>query len=141
MANQYPNFRYSGPFKSPEQLPALYGQIDLVALFYPEEGEADHFFKVKSLCNANRFYEACYFKKPIVSFSFCEGGKNVLKYDIGLALNGYNQDDALTLISGIKKGDIKLWQDNLLCLPKEVYTFTSEGEQLNSIITNLVKNK
>ena len=131
--------KYLGPFKSPDDLNLIYQQVDLIALFYPDKTTANHFFLIKSVCNANRFYEACYFRKPLISFSFCEDGKRVKEYSIGLALDTYNIESNIEIINKeINKENLLIWNRNLMNLEEDIYYFGKEKEIIKNKITEIL---
>jgi hypothetical protein len=131
--------KYLGPFKSPDDLNLIYQQVDLIALFYPDKTTAKHFFLIKSVCNANRFYEACYFRKPLISFSFCEDGKRVKEYSIGLALDTYHIDSNIEIINKeINKENLLIWNRNLMNLEEDIYYFGKEKEIIKNKITEIL---
>jgi hypothetical protein len=117
----------------------LYQQVDIIALFYPEKNTYNHWFKIRSVCNTNRFHEACFFRKPIISFSFCEDGKRVKEYDIGLVLNTYEIETNLKLLNEILgKEKLRTWNKNLVNLNKNVYYFGKEKEIIKNKITEIL---
>ena len=61
---------FAGEYRSPQDLPAIYGGVDMVWSCYPEIREEDYNFKWG---RPNRFYEGCYFKKPF----FCQKRQHV----------------------------------------------------------------
>lgn len=133
------NFDYYGPFKSPDDLLDLYSQIDCMAIFYPEPTSDSSWFAAKKICRSNRFYESCFFKKPILTFSFNEDGKEVDKYQIGYTLDSYNlQKNVEILNQKLTKKKLSEWVANLKELDPKVYTLQNEHEILKNKLNNLL---
>jgi succinoglycan biosynthesis protein ExoL len=131
--------KYLGPFKSPEDLNMLFQQVDVIALFYPETNTPAHWFTMRSVCNTNRFYEACYFRKPIISFSFCEDGKRVQDYSIGMVLDSYNIELNVELLQNeLTEEKIAFWNKNLMNLTEDLYYFGKEKEIMKNKITEIL---
>jgi succinoglycan biosynthesis protein ExoL len=134
-----PGMKYLGPFKSPDDLNMLFQQVDVIALFYPETNTPEHWFTMRSVCNTNRFYEACYFRKPIISFSFCEDGKRVQEYSVGMVLDSYNIELNVELLyKELTEEKIAFWNKNLMNLNKDLYYFGKEKEIMKNKITEIL---
>ena len=80
----FANVEYRGEYKSPDDLPRLFNSVDLIWAVYPEIGPADWNLK---WARTNRFYESCYFKKPIISRNGCKDAAEVRRLNIGLTQN------------------------------------------------------
>jgi succinoglycan biosynthesis protein ExoL len=129
------NLKYLGPFKSPDDLPCLYNQIDLVWACYP--------FPEKKSWNwrwarTNRYYECCYFKKPMIVLEESGDADDVRMYDIGKII--YNDDvrHIVKQINEITINDIIKWESNMKKLRKDIYLYTDEGDRLKKIIKELL---
>lgn len=139
ICSKTPGMKYLGPFKSPEDLNMLFRKVDVIALFYPETNSPEHWITMRSICNTNRFYEACYFRKPIVSFSFCEDGKRVQEYSIGMVLDSYNIELNIELLQDeLTKEKIAYWCKNLMNLNEDLYYFGKEKEIMKNKLTEIL---
>jgi succinoglycan biosynthesis protein ExoL len=135
-----PGMIYLGPFKSPADLNGLFQEVDVIALFYPETKIPEHWFNIRSVCNTNRYYEACYFRKPIISFSFCEDGKRVKENSIGMVFDTYNIDSNVEILnSQLTKERIVFWHENLLHLKEDIYCFNKEKEIMKNKINEILR--
>lgn len=135
-----PGMKYLGPFKSPADLNGLFQHVDVIALFYPETKIPEHWFNIRSVCNTNRFYEACYFRKPIISFSFCEDGKRVKENSIGMVFDTYNIDTNVEILnSQLTMERIVYWHENLLHLKEDIYCFSNEKEIMKNKINEILR--
>lgn len=135
------NFTYYGPYKSPDELNNIYSDIDLIVIFYPEPTDNIDWFNAKRICRSNRFYEACYFKKPIIAFSFTEDGKQVISNDIGFTLDSYDIKSNIEIIkSSLTQENMALWKYNMLSLNRSVYCLSDESTQLRNSISKIIES-
>lgn len=135
-------FHYLGPFQSPGDLNNLYKKVDIIAVFYPEHPVSRNWFNASKICRSNRFYEACYFEKPMLAFSFSEDGKEVFNLDIGHTYTTYNISECVTLTNkDLNYSNLARWTKNLSLLPKDIYTFQNEHLKLGEELKTIIKNK
>lgn len=129
------NMFYEGPYVSPDQLPEIYDKVDMIWACYPHrESERGNWQWAKTV----RFYEACYFKKPLIVQSGTEDSRLVEKYDLGLTIDmGDDSCRVKELMEGIKAEDLERWKENLDKLPPEVYLHTDEHATLARELINL----
>lgn len=122
-----PYITYGGPYVAPDDLPALYGQIDMVWACYPYQGDI-----IGNYCWArtNRFYEACYFRKPMFAQAGTEDGRVVKAFGLGICLDLSNVETAVERIRQITSLELNQWQSNVSHISKDCYTITNEHEQL-----------
>jgi len=126
-AKETPNMEYGGPYVSPDDLPGIYEQVDLIWACYTYQGS-----KIGNWCWArtNRFYESCFMKKPMLTQLGSEDGRVVEKLDLGMCVDLGVVEKTVTQVLNITKGDLDRWQENLAKLPEEVYMYTNEHEIL-----------
>lgn len=131
-----------GPYKSPDDLPELYDQIDVMLTFYPDFNSTKEWFDAKRICRSNRFYESCMFKKPLLAFSFTDDGKEVEKLGIGLTLDNYDLNYSVEKISSeINFGNIQKWKRNIVKIPKNVFQLSDEKEKLAIKLKGIINKK
>ena len=131
-------FSYSGPYRSPKDLQKIYKNIDLIALFYPEDSNDINWTKVRKICRTNRFYEACFFKKPLLAFSYSEDGRNIKKLNIGCTFSNNNLNEVIEKVNqDITHDQIIKWIKNMEKLPPNFYKFQNEASELKSIIDQI----
>ncbi len=126
-----PNVEYRGAYSSPEDLPELYGSVDMVLACYSPE---------IPFCwaQSNRYYQSCLFRKPMIARA-CTGDANeVNRHQIGLVIKDDNIEKAVNSIRAVTIEKLKLWQTNLAALSPAVSTHTNEGELLGSQLKKLV---
>lgn len=129
------NMRYFGEYKSPSDLPTLYNQVDMVWACYPVIGENDWNLKWG---RPNRFFESCFYKKP----TFCRLGahfaNDVDKLNIGKVITTYKLDEVIDEIESVNLELYQEWQRNIGDLPKSVFMYDSETQQLASAIKRII---
>ncbi len=131
-----PGFRYTGQFKSPQDLPALYGGVDVTWACYPPIGPSDwnlHWAR------PNRFYESCLFCVPLISRAGSCDAVDVANYKIGHVVDSIAvQDAADDLAKNLTSDNIAKWKENMRTVPVRVYQYTTEFDDLASAMKKLV---
>ena len=118
---------YRGPYVSPEDLPRMYGQVDIVWACYPYQGtEAGNWRWART----NRFYEACLFHRPMFAQVGTEDGRVVEALELGRCLDLSDVSGTVAAILGVSDQDLVRWRQNIGRLPKETYVYTDEHAQL-----------
>ncbi|MCE2874128.1 MAG: hypothetical protein LW625_00600 [Planctomycetaceae bacterium] len=132
------NVEYLGTYRSPEDLPRLYGSVDIVWACYPGPEVTDPAWRwALSVCRSNRFYESCFFQRPLVSMAESGDGAEVRRMDVGLLLTDQSEEGVLRAIQGIRPEDLARWAANLQQLPLGVGVYTDEVQQLQSAIRRI----
>lgn len=129
-----PNVRYLGQYKSPEGLPALYQQVDLVWACYPPMAENDWNLR---WARPNRFYEACFFKRPLISRSGSNDARYVDQYGIGLVTDAQAPEELIAAFQTLDRDRLACWAYNMGQLPESVYLYTSEQSDLRQAVLTL----
>jgi len=125
------NITFFGEYKSVD-LPKLYNEIDMIWGCNPPT-------KLTKWALPNRFYEGCFFKKPIFCRKDTEVERLVDKYGIGMVVSDNKVNTVIDNISKLKKSEINNWINNINNLKNSVYIYTDEGEKLNFEIKNILK--
>ena len=133
-AKSIPNVIYSGEYKSPNDLPRLYGAVDLVWACYKFIGPRDWNLK---WARPNRFYESCYFGRPLISRLGSSDSKEVDRLKIGFNIQTHEISEVVTELESITWEMVEQWRSNSLELPNSLFIYTDEGEQLKSRIEHL----
>ncbi len=124
-----PNIHFGGEYVYPDDLPALYGNVDLVWVAYPRSvGDADD--GRWRWPRTNRFYEACYFGVPMIGQIGSADGELIERYAVGLTVDTAAPEAALAQLQAIGPADLARWRANLAALPSELYLYTDEHERL-----------
>ncbi len=126
------NLSYAGPYKSPIDLPSLYDSVDLVwaCAPYDETDLGDCDWK-----RTNRFYESCYFGKPLICQRGTEDSKVVQEKDLGLVLDLSDVESSVEKILSLSQTDIMSYQTNVLNLPEKSYCYTQEHQNIIAMLS------
>lgn len=120
--------QYGGPFVYPDDLSGMFESADLVwGAHYQTKPN-------KNWAIVNRFYQACYFKRPLIVQAGSQNAKLVNRYNIGLEIDLGNPSQARNKIENVKFSQIDEWQNNMRKMPEDVYTFTDEHEKFIKIL-------
>ncbi|MGD9965209.1 MAG: glycosyltransferase [Hyphomonadaceae bacterium] len=137
MVRERPNIRYLGTYRSPQDLADLYAQVDIVwACYPPPTGDAEWRWAQK-ICRTNRFYECCAFGTPIIAIENTDDADAVAHFDIGLVATDDLVNDPRALIAQIDNQRLDHWRDQLRCLPRSIYEYSSEASELATSIVAL----
>ena len=133
-ANSIPNVIYSGEYKSPNDLPRLYGAVDLVWACYKFIGPRDWNLK---WARPNRFYESCYFGRPLISRLGSSDSKEVDRLKIGFNIRTHEISEVVAELDSITAEMVEQWRSNSISLPNSLFMYTDEAEKLKSHIEHL----
>ena len=115
---------YGGPYVYPDDLPFMYGQVDLIWIAnYLSQGHVNW-------SRVNRFYEACYFARPMIAQINTQDGLVVDKFDLGQCIDLLDIEDAVDSILRIDQEQLEVWGRNLSTIPKDICVYTNEHDEL-----------
>jgi succinoglycan biosynthesis protein ExoL len=134
-AEEFRNVEFLGEFRSPDDLPKLYSSVDMVWGCYPYPGPDDQNWR---WARTNRFYESCLYQKPIIALRDSGDAGEVERHDLGPIVNGPSIEGVVDALSKITPSDLARWQENLAKLPRDVYVYTTEGDELADALKELV---
>lgn len=137
-ADRFANVRYVGEYKSPQGLPDLYNAVDLVWACYPPIAEDDWNLK---WARPNRFYEACFFKRPLISRYGSSDARAVAQHQIGVVVEAFEPAEMVDVIAGISAEDVCAWHENMSNLDNSIYMYTDEQAKLERALTLLADAK
>lgn len=132
MVADLPNVHYIGEYKSPYDLPRLYGHVDIVWACY-EPIKPEHWNH--RWARPNRFYEACQYKKPLITREGCNDSVVVRKNNIGFSLSSSEIEDASSRVATITTAHISDWKKNMYSLSDDVYLYTREADDISDAIS------
>ena len=127
----YDNMTYDGEYKSPIDLPELYGNVDIVWACYDPIASGDW---NKKWARPNRFYESCFFRRPLITRDGSQDSVDIKKHEIGFIVSEVDPAIAADKIMSIQSHELKRWRDNMQQLSKHVYAYTNEWEELSRAI-------
>lgn len=127
------NVKAEGEYKVPDDLTSMYNQIDIIWACYPYKGkEISNWMWAKT----TRFYEACYFKKPMITLEGTQDSYYVKDKGIGMVLNLSDVDLSVEQLSKLTFQQL----DNMTkCYNKvstDVYTYGDEHRELIKKLEN-----
>ena len=115
---------YDGPYIAPDDFPDMYRQVDVVWI-------AHYMGRSSTLWNrANRFYEACFFKKPMFAQIGTQDGQVVETLGIGVCIDLRDINGTVDRILNVSEVEFSQWQQNVAHLPTDIYTYTDEHEKI-----------
>jgi succinoglycan biosynthesis protein ExoL len=134
-----PGLSYVGEYRSPADLPSLYGSVDMVWTVYPGPEVTNPAWRWALLVSrSNRFYESCYFRRPIITMADSGDGEEVARLGVGLCLASQNLDSIASALSRVDTPQLQSWFDALSHLPVSVHTATTESSELARVLRDAV---
>ncbi len=123
--------QYQGEYVYPDELSEIYNNADIIWACYPFQ-ESD--FGNWNFARTNRFYEACYFKKPIISQSGTLDSQVVDKYQIGLSLDLGEIEESINKVLSLDSKKLYYYRENMNSVPENLYTYTDEHQELYRVL-------
>lgn len=108
---KYENVDYHGVFKSPNDLPSIYENVDVVIACYDVNSLNER------LAEPNKLYEAMYFCKPIVVSDGIFLGDRVKELQCGYAIDASSEESIYRFISSLKEEDIDSISEHEFSMP------------------------
>lgn len=129
---------YFGEYESPKDLKELYESVDMIWACYAPIGENDWNLKWG---RPNRFFESCFFKRPVFARYGAHFNNDVEKYKIGKTINKAELEDVIDEVNSITLDQLTGWKNNIEQLSEQVYLYGRESLSLATEISNLRRNK
>ena len=109
---EYNNMHFHGKFKTPDDLPTIYSQLDLVLSTYDTDSDNVRY------AEPNKLYEAIYFETPIIVSSNTFLSKKVKELGVGFDLE-VNEENVVSFIKNLSIDKIYKVKENIKNYPKE----------------------
>ena len=106
------NVHLHGIFKNPQDMPSVYGQLDLVLATYDATSINAQY------AEPNKMYESIFFRVPIIVSKGTFLSEKVTRLGIGYAINGLDKDEIRTFLSGLTAESIASKVKNLMAIPQ-----------------------
>ncbi len=106
------NVHLHGIFKNPQDMPSVYGQLDLVLATYDATSINAQY------AEPNKMYESIFFRVPIIVSKGTFLSEKVNRLGIGYAINGLDKDEIRTFLSGLTAESIEAKVKNLMAIPQ-----------------------
>lgn len=134
----FSNISYLGEYKSPDDLPSLYAQVDLVwACYEPlKQGPSNLRWAIP-----NRYYEALAFGVPLVVREGTVFAEKVNNLNVGLIVGDLTEGETVELINGVSREVLDRWHSNVLDVEPKVYCQMDECACLFDAIRNLTRDQ
>lgn len=110
---QFPNCHFHGRFRSPNDLPKIYSQLDFTLATY------DTRFENVRYAEPNKIYEAVYFRTPIVVSKGTFLEEKCKKLGIGCAVNALNEKDVVEFVKGLTRAKVDEMYASVAEVPQE----------------------
>ncbi len=127
-----PDVQYRGSFRHPDDMPELYQNIDMMLTCYPT-------VIPESWSRSCRYYESCFFQKPVIVRAGTGDAVEVAKHRIGVVLHESSPEAAAREFIAITTADWLRWQANMAALPPHNYMFTDEVHRLSDTLKDILK--
>lgn len=134
----YDNMTYLGEYRSPDDLPQMFSRVDLILGMYPEDRDGDWNQRGR-WARTNRFYESCYFQKPIITRKGSKDASEVERLGIGLTIDNGDPITFVRSVSQITYDQIREWNANLARVPPETYLYTREAATLGQALRSFLR--
>ncbi len=131
-AEEIKEISYHGEYLWPTDLQKMYDSVDVVWACYP--------FGQKIPGNwqwamTNRFYESCYFKKPLIALRDSADATRVKSFDIGEIIDLSDTDNAVAwIVENITKERLSYFSKNLESLSPSSFLYIDEHGNLANLI-------
>lgn len=113
LVSEYPNIFYHGKFKNPEDLPNIYEDIDMLLCTYtPSDRNVLY-------AEPNKFYEALYFKCPIIVSKNVFLGDKVAAMNVGYAIDATSEITIREFLDSLNADSYKDKYQSCLSVSKE----------------------
>ena len=127
------NVKIEGEYKVPDDLPSMYDQVDIIWACYPYMGEQiSNWMWAKT----TRFYEACYFKTPMITLEGSQDSYYVKEKGIGIELDLSNKNLAVKQLSELSMQQIEEMTNSYEKVSPDVYTYGREHQELIEKLKN-----
>ena len=110
---QYANCYFHGAFVSPDDLPTIYANLDLVLATYDVSTENVRY------AEPNKVYEAMYFETPIIVSSGTFLSRKVQKMGIGYEIDPMNNEEIKHFISSLTAEKLQTVKDKMKQIDKQ----------------------
>jgi len=109
---------YRGTYISPDNLSAMYEQVDVSWICYPYSDSLEGNYR---LARTNRYYEAGHFMKPMIAAKGTADADRVEELNCGVIVDYDDFEATLKSFSLICRENIEIWRANLFNLSKTYF--------------------
>ena len=107
------NIHLHGIFKNPQDMPSVYGQLDLVLAMYDATSINAQY------AEPNKMYESIFFRVPIIVSKGTFLSEKVNRLGIGYAINGLDKEEIKAFLTGLTAESLAEKLEGLSDIPQE----------------------
>jgi succinoglycan biosynthesis protein ExoL len=125
---QLAHVAYGGTFLAPDDLPGMYGAVDMVWGCYPappDQREGNW-----SWARTNRFYESCYFRKPLICLAGTDEARVVEASGLGIAVDISDPERAARELMAALPAGLPQWTRAAANVPDDWCVYSDEHQRL-----------
>lgn len=100
LTTRYGNIKYHGVFRSPTDLPSVYGSFDVTVSCYQVSSLNER------IAEPNKLYESMFFCKPIVVSKGIYLSERVREMNCGYCIDASSKESISSFVSSLRKGDV-----------------------------------
>lgn len=124
------NISYRGKYRNPEDLSSIYASCDLVWACYPYDEKIGNQVWAKT----NRFYEAGFFKKPVIVSKGTKDSEFVSANEYGMILDLGNRSESIEKLLSLQPQVVRKWEQELTKVPPENFCYSNEFEKVTRML-------
>lgn len=118
--DQFPNVYWYGPFKNPDDLPAIYAKFDILICTYDVTGLNPRY------AEPNKLYEAIFFETPIVVSPQSYLEKKVKQLNVGTSVDADDEQAVIQLVKSLTEERINEYLSNIRRIDKRTVIFDNQ---------------
>jgi succinoglycan biosynthesis protein ExoL len=130
---EHPKVSFKGAYKSPQDLKKIYSQIDLSWVAYPfQDPSKDGNFRYAM---TNRYYEAGFFRKPMIGNKHSGDAEKIEANAFGLTLDLNDFKGAMKSLTELNRDKVDQWKQNLKA--SSIIDYKSTDNDYNVLVNKL----
>ncbi len=131
----HPCATYGGPYVSPDELPAMYGGIDILWGCYPYLGDGPGNWQ---WARTKRFYEALRYGRPLFAAAGTRDAERAVAGGCGIELDLTDVAGAARTVAGMDRARLAGMAAAVRALPQDTHTETDRGRGLQQAVLELI---
>ncbi len=133
--NKVNNVHFLGKFISPFHLEEMYDEIDLAWICYPYVEQS---YGNISWARTNRFYEAGYFKTPMITQLGTKDSFRAKEQNLGITIDLGNIENCIQQLTKINSNDIKNLKINFGTVNQEAFVITNDYDDVDNYLKKIM---
>lgn len=132
----HPDATIHGPYRSPEGLPGVYSDVDIVWVGYPYVAYRGRLVCNRRWARTTRYYEALCFGRAMIGQDGTADGKAIGTGGFGPVIPLEEPEAAARVLSRIGWPDIQTWTNAVNSRPPETESFAEEHRRLAAAVND-----